>query len=401
MPTSPNSGESEQEFISRCIGEEINNGHEQDQASAICYSKWEKGLTNIYMLPIIGVIGEDFKYTDLLMHLNTAKNSTTIKLLINSPGGFVDEAEKMRDALDNSGKVLISTNIGDVASAAVELFLSAPKQNRTFDPAKGVFVIHNPFIDPQDGGVTGTAAEIEAVAKEMKKLEADLVKQYSKATGTDVSILAGFMGENIPLTPEQIQSLGFATVLQPQQLKAVAKYKPLNTNDMEQKEIIEKLSGFEKVLQKIMSWVRPKAMLIQDVNGKELDFGDAVNDESQIQPGVTATVDGQPAEGDYTLADGTVLSFAKGALQTVTKPEGDEMEALKKENEQLKADLATANAAKAQLETDFTALKAKTETEITTLKADMLAFRNQFSKSNIPDNTPSTDPIKRKKLFIE
>lgn len=37
----PNAGESEEEFISRCIGEEINSGYPQDQAAAICYSKWE------------------------------------------------------------------------------------------------------------------------------------------------------------------------------------------------------------------------------------------------------------------------------------------------------------------------------------------------------------------------
>ena len=42
MPIKPKSSETEQEFISRCIGEEINAGYEQDQAAAICYSKWEK-----------------------------------------------------------------------------------------------------------------------------------------------------------------------------------------------------------------------------------------------------------------------------------------------------------------------------------------------------------------------
>lgn len=42
MPIKPKSSETEQEFISRCISEEINAGYEQDQAAAICYSKWEK-----------------------------------------------------------------------------------------------------------------------------------------------------------------------------------------------------------------------------------------------------------------------------------------------------------------------------------------------------------------------
>jgi len=41
MPIQPGQTESKDEFISRCIGEEIKNGHEQTQAAAICYSKWE------------------------------------------------------------------------------------------------------------------------------------------------------------------------------------------------------------------------------------------------------------------------------------------------------------------------------------------------------------------------
>ena len=43
MPINIGQGESEQDFISRCIAEEINNGYEQDQAAAICYSYLEKG----------------------------------------------------------------------------------------------------------------------------------------------------------------------------------------------------------------------------------------------------------------------------------------------------------------------------------------------------------------------
>lgn len=38
----PKSGENEREFLSRCIPYEINNGYEQSQAIAICYSKWDK-----------------------------------------------------------------------------------------------------------------------------------------------------------------------------------------------------------------------------------------------------------------------------------------------------------------------------------------------------------------------
>ena len=42
MPVNINKGESESEFISRCIGEEIGAGKEQEQAAAICYSYWRQ-----------------------------------------------------------------------------------------------------------------------------------------------------------------------------------------------------------------------------------------------------------------------------------------------------------------------------------------------------------------------
>jgi hypothetical protein len=43
MPIKPKSGETEQEFVSRCIGVEINAGYPEDQAAAICYSVWREG----------------------------------------------------------------------------------------------------------------------------------------------------------------------------------------------------------------------------------------------------------------------------------------------------------------------------------------------------------------------
>jgi hypothetical protein len=38
----PKAGESENEFVSRCIGIEVDGGMDQEQAAAVCYAKWEK-----------------------------------------------------------------------------------------------------------------------------------------------------------------------------------------------------------------------------------------------------------------------------------------------------------------------------------------------------------------------
>lgn len=42
MPVNIRPGEKEEEFISRCIGEEVGAGYPTDQAAAICYSYWRK-----------------------------------------------------------------------------------------------------------------------------------------------------------------------------------------------------------------------------------------------------------------------------------------------------------------------------------------------------------------------
>lgn len=51
MPVNKKPGESKEEFIGRCIGIEINNGHPQDQAVAMCYAQYDeqnlKAVSNI------------------------------------------------------------------------------------------------------------------------------------------------------------------------------------------------------------------------------------------------------------------------------------------------------------------------------------------------------------------
>jgi len=42
MPLTVHKGESKQEFISRCIAQEIRAGRQEKQAAAICYSAWRK-----------------------------------------------------------------------------------------------------------------------------------------------------------------------------------------------------------------------------------------------------------------------------------------------------------------------------------------------------------------------
>lgn len=341
---------------------------------------------SIYMLPIIGVIGQDFKYTDVLMHLNAARESTYIKLIIDSPGGYTSEGEKIRQALIDSKKVMFSTNSGDVASYAVSLFSIAPRANRVFNPDKGQFLIHMPFVTPEDG-VSGTADELESIAKELKKLQNNIVADYSKATGTDVSVLEGFMNENVPLTPQQVETLGFAR-LEQHELKAVAIYK--NNLDMTNEESVKKLGVLETLLNKVVALIMPKSLMLQDVNGKELDFGADIQTPEQIAVGVKATVAGAPANGDYALASGEVYKFVSGELMEIVPAGGApnaELEALKAENDALKQQIAAKD-------TEFGNFKLTAEKQIKEVKEEFTKFKNEFSTGDPAPNTLTGDPGK-------
>lgn len=359
----------------------------------------------MYILPIVGIIGEPeegeenlphFRFTDLLMHLNAAKDESLIHLIIASDGGDVGEGEKMKSALLASGKTFISSNSGNVASMAVDLFLlPKDKINRKFDPTKGLFLIHNPWA-----AIEGDAELMSEASKELKSIETKFTKEYSKITGTDESILTGFMSENAPLTPEQIDTLGFATVIK-QEFKAVAKFN-INKNKMEVKELTEKVEGVESKLDKILAFfkTKPKALMIQDTSGAELDFGEAIETQDQIQVGVSATVAGAPAEGEYVLEDGTVYVFAAGELTEIKEAE-TEAEALKRENADLKTQIETLTSsgeeAQAKLTKENDEFKVEAEKQIEEVKAELVKVKALASDFKTDDNKSPEDKDKDKK----
>ena len=59
MVMEPEGGESEEEFVSRCIPYEMNNGYEQQQAIAICYSKFKQSKLSVEMVDEVSAITEN------------------------------------------------------------------------------------------------------------------------------------------------------------------------------------------------------------------------------------------------------------------------------------------------------------------------------------------------------
>lgn len=84
----------------------------------------------------------------------------------------------------------------------------------------------------------------------------------------------------------------------------------------EKEELLNKLDSMSKrvnvALAKIKGPIKAGAYFTAD--GQLLDFGDKINELSEIEIGSEAKIDGKPAEGEYTMPDGKKLTFEKGKL---------------------------------------------------------------------------------------
>ena len=352
---------------------------------------------NQYIIPIHGIIGEPFhgndkrqyfSFRDLLIHLNNAKTYDSIKLDISSDGGSVDEGKKMESAILAIGKPVFSENSGNVASAASRIFCLAPFENRSFNPDKGVFVIHNPWLE-----MAGDSKELANASEYLAEIEEDYVSFYEKATTADRSVLAAFMNENVPLTENEIESLGFSKI-QKNEFNPIAffnlnnKYKSKMENDVN-----EKLSLLESMMVKIAALFQPKALLLTDIDGNELQM-DEIKDATEIKVGVKVTVGGESKTGDFKLPDGTIIVVENGIIKEVKTPT-NEVEAMLTEIETLKAELQTVKAEKTELEkanSEFKAQASAIAIEFNTFKSKVSA---KFNPTPAVPETEKTEPTKK------
>jgi hypothetical protein len=198
------------------------------------------------------------------------------------------------------------------------------------------FMIHLPW-----GGSMGTADELEQFAAQLRTIEQKMVGFYKKALGVQEQAILPLLKNETWLTGNQLSALGFTTS---QQVKAAAKAF-INPNSIMTGTFTEKdrhwmESLFTRVLGKFKN-AHILNKVVQDATGAELDFADLA-DDATIEVGATATVDGQPAEGEYLLPDGYTYVFTAGELTEIIEPEDDaEVAALVAENKALKRQLNT------------------------------------------------------------
>lgn len=323
-------------------------------------------IGNIYISGQIGTFDgiAGIELIDVIGQVKKQPEAISFNVHINSEGGLVDVGFDIFNYLRSLSKPITTIGSGIVASIATVIFMAGSvRQVRENTP----FMIHLPW-----GGTTGNADELELYTLELRKAEKQLTDFYKKELNLEAEAIQPLLKNETWLTPEQLTTLGFTNSTA---LQAVAK---IHFNINNQNMITEKdKSWMEGLFNGFFTKFKASAIknkIVQDANGAEIDFTDLA-DDAAVEVGAAATFEGAPAEGEYTLPDGSVYVFAAGLLTEIKEPETDE--------------LATAQERIAELEAEVETHKAEAQTATATvaaMKKDVDKLKSQvMSKFKVDD----------------
>lgn len=329
---------------------------------------------NIYINGLIGTFGSEIgvELIDIIQQVKQQPDAESYKVHINSEGGEVGVGFDIYNYLKSLNKPVHMVGSGRVMSIATVIFMAG--QTRILKEGTQ-FMIHLPW-----GGIDGTAEEIEAYSKEVKAVEDKLIKFYTEVTATSKEAVFPLLRNETHLNDEQSLDLGFTT----------AKYIPVaarayfnsNTNKSMTNLNEEDKSWLQTQLDALGAKIfnskkeEIKNVMLQDANGVTLDFADVAED-AMPQVGDVATVDGEPAEGEYVMPSGETYVFAAGELTEIIAAdsgEDEDVEALKSENANLKEQLEALNAEKETLNTEI----AKSKETLLEVEKEVLALKKNI-----------------------
>lgn len=323
-------------------------------------------------IEIIGVIGQNYFYSDFLTDYANAKQQGLIELHINSLGGSVVEGFAIADFIKlHSADFLSVTNSGNIASIATTIFFALPFEKRTYDINKGFFVIHNPFV-PNIAIFDTTAQGLSDASEKLKEIEDRMVNDVVKATGADKEAVKALMIVDKPLTIEQIKAFNIANV---EELRVVAFFNPDNNkNEMNKNEVEEIVTkANNSMLDTILALFKKKvvALYVTDAEGNQVNFPD-VEEGTELKVGDKAEGN---VNGDVLLADGRTLVMVDGVIAEIKEKVVEETPNV--ELEEAKAKIADLEK---QLQEKVVALK-NIESQVIALKADPAPSNDEGTKT--------------------
>lgn len=335
---------------------------------------------HVYIYGIIDIYQDDniseWGYVNLKYVKNQLENQEgfeEIVLHIRSEGGDVNEGFAIHDFVRSQGKPVLTIIEGNCYSIATVIALAGDKRQMT---SNAEILIHNPW-----GFVGGEKEDIQKYANDLEKIEDKIANFYAAKTNLNKEDALELMKVETIFNATEALEKGFITEIAAV-MRAVAKYNPKNkskkNNKMAKKQYLtqeeadKKFDSLGEKLNKVINKLFGKAaknLVLQDANGDEIDFSD-LEDGAEPQVGDTATVNNEPADGDYVMPDGRTFVFTAGELTEIKEADSTEEEAaaevealqtenteLKTQNEKLTADLAEAQKNMKSFAKDLKALK--------------------------------------------
>ena len=313
---------------------------------------------------------------DVISQVEKNKDAEVKTFVITSEGGSVQTGKAIARYISSIANAYTIAN-KFCASIATEIALAVPNERR-FIVAGTEYFLHAPLMN----NVQGNADELIIMADHVKEVEKEMLTMYVKSTGMDKAAIEGLMKQETSLTSEQVVELHFASKIIPsiEGAKAVevatreviAFFTPKNKNENQNqmKTLSEKLDALKKMVsEKLGLNVQSKAEKLKDGNtimvemvGTEMAIGDVITDEA-----------GKPTpDQSYVLADETVIKTdADSKISEIIKPQPAavapvaevdalkvELEAVKKERDELKTANLTIEARVDELTETVTKLAA-------------------------------------------
>lgn len=171
---------------------------------------------NTAEITLYGSIGSDECSDDVVdkhirKTLNSLKDTSSLKVYINSPGGSVSAATAIYNALKNH-KANVEIHIDGLAASAATIIACAG--DKVFMPNNALFMIHNPWTV-----AAGDSNELNKTADVLQKFKTTIINTYVKKTGLDEETLSQLMDAETWLTAEEAMEYNFIDEISQQESK--------------------------------------------------------------------------------------------------------------------------------------------------------------------------------------
>lgn len=254
MPIEPKEGESQDEFISRCMSEEKDAIPDNDQRLAACSDMWRRAEASadeaMAKMPaevidlvqhrsssdgynfkaakreaevlIYGEIGDELfgglSAKSFAADLKKAGKLDNITIRLNSPGGSIFDGVAIYNTLRNH-PAPVAVHIDGLAASAASVVAMAGDTIEMADNA--LLMIHEPWYM-----AIGSASELRAIAVSLDKIGEGMADTYARRAGKSLEEARAWMEAETWFTAAEARAAGLAdSVAEP--MKVAAAWSPM------------------------------------------------------------------------------------------------------------------------------------------------------------------------------